>query len=84
MVMQYNAIQGVYEMARQGELGEHVWSKVGIRSRNPSLACQSGEKKGPIGWGVWGDFLSLSFQFYVVTILESIYATGEKKIQMYF
>jgi hypothetical protein len=34
-------------------------------------------------WMVWGDFLSLYFQFYAVIILENIYATGERKIQMY-
>jgi hypothetical protein len=33
---------------------------------------------------MWGNFLFLYFWFYAVTIFESIYATGERKIQMYF
>ncbi len=33
---------------------------------------------------MWGDFLSFYFRFYEVIILESTYATGEGKMQMYF
>ncbi len=30
-------------------------------------------------WAMWGDSLSLCSQFYEVIILESTYATGERK-----
>jgi hypothetical protein len=33
---------------------------------------------------VWGNFLSLYSQSYEVTILKNTYATGERKMQMYF
>jgi hypothetical protein len=33
---------------------------------------------------LWGDFLSFYFQFYKVIILESINATSEGKMQVYF
>jgi hypothetical protein len=34
--------------------------------------------------GMWGNFLSLYSRFYEVIILESTYATNEKKIQNVF
>jgi hypothetical protein len=33
---------------------------------------------------LWGDFPSLYSQFYEVIILESTYAIGEGKVQVYF
>jgi len=33
---------------------------------------------------LWNNFLSLYSQFYEVTILESTYAIGEKKMQSVF
>jgi len=33
---------------------------------------------------MWSDFLSLYFRFYEVTIFKNTYATGEKKLQVYF
>jgi len=51
-------------------------------SINDNLECGY-YKFDQLLWPMWGDFLSLYFQFYEVIILKSTYAIGEGKMQVY-